>query len=346
MASIYQRGLTWWISYYDNGQLIQKSLKTRDKTVAKFKKNELENQLAKGDSPIPDFNQSPVSVLEEYKEFCKHRNKSHTIVDDAIRIKDFLDWAQPARIKDINESLVLSYVNHRLDKKEIILSTANHIITNLKTFLNYAVSKRYLSQNQIKKIKRFKVDKVPPRFLSKAEILEVLKAAEKQSIYSMVATAIYSGVRLGELKRLTWEDIDFTRGEIMIRLSKPGKFRVVPLHPSLRKILHPIAQKRGSCFNFQNIRRIFREVCLDSGNYHEIASETQRKNGIKYKFKKKVVNIGWHTFRHTFASQLIMSGVDIVTVSKLLGHASISTTMIYSHLSQEHLKESIKSLQF
>ena len=57
-------------------------------------------------------------------------------------------------------------------------------------------------------------------------------------------------------------------------------------------------------------------------------------------------DIGWHTFRHTFASHLVMSGVDLNTVRELLGHADIATTMIYSHLSQDHINQSIKKLNF
>jgi integrase len=323
MASIYKRSQIWWIIYYENGRKIQRSLKTRDKTIAKFKKNDLENQLAKGDSPIPNFNISPYVVLEEYREFCKNRNKLQTISDDTTRIKDFLGWAQPSRIKDVNEKDVLAYLNQRIDGKEIIPSTANHTITNIKTFLNFSVQRRYISSNPLRGIKKYKTEKLPPRFLNKEEIRNVLVAASSEPIHPMIITAIYTGMRLGELKRLTWGDIDFSRGEIMVRISKSSKFRIIPLHKNLKKELFKIKGAPAQlCFNYQNKRRIFKRI----------------------KRKAKLHNIGFHTFRHTFASQLIMAGVDLVTVSKLLGHAGINTTMIYSHLSQEHIKESIKRL--
>jgi site-specific recombinase XerD len=98
---------------------------------------------------------------------------------------------------------------------------------------------------------------------------------------------------------------------------------VIPLHRDLKKILNLI-RSSGKCFNYQNKRRIFKRI---------------RK-------KINLSEIGWHSFRHTFASHLIMSGVDIVTVSKLLGHSSINTTMIYSHLTEGHVKEAIQKIRF
>lgn len=235
MASIYLRGKIWWISFYPHqgSKPIQRSLKTPDKTVAKFKKNELENQLAKGESPIPNFNLSPFIILKEYEESCRNKNKHRTVSDDIQRIKDFLSWGNKQRIKDITDSDVSSYLNGRLDKEEIVTNTANHYITNLKTFLNFAVRRGYISNNPLKGFKKYQIEKLPPRFLKKDEIRKVLAASENEPIHIMIATAIYTGMRYGELKRLTWGDIDFDRNEIIVRLSKSKRFRIIPLHPTL-----------------------------------------------------------------------------------------------------------------
>jgi len=324
MASIYLRGRVWWICYYDNGRKFDKSLKTRDRTIARFKKNEIENQIAKGDNPIPNFNLSPQYVLNEYREFCRNRNKDHTVSDDISRINHFLNQCLPARIKDVSESMLIEYLNKRLDAKDIIPSTANHIITNIKTFLNFAIRKNYISINPLRNVRKYRVDKIPPKFLSRGEIKKILIKAKGETLYPMIATAIYTGMRLGELKRLAWGDIDFKRDTLTVVISKSKKFRVIPIHPRLKAILAKYSKLSGVCFELANQRRIFRRI----------------------KKRAKLPGIGWHIFRHTFASHLVMSGIDLVTVGKLLGHSDIKTTMIYSHLSPEHIKGSVSRLHF
>jgi integrase len=324
MAHRYQRGLTWWIQYYKNGERIQESLKTKDERIAKFKQNEIENRLAKGDSPLPDIEAQPLDVFEEYKNHCKNIKSEKTQYDDSIRIKKFLDWALVYSINDINEALVRKYLDSRINSKEkkITFNTANHIITNLKTFLNWAVSRKYLSKNPIEAMPHYKFDRLPPKFLSKEEIKAILEAAKGESLYPMIATAIYTGMRYGELKRMKPEDINFKQNIIIVPVSKSKKFRSIPIHDTLT----PILKKKDSVpFSLVNSRRIFKRI---------------RK---KAKLSEEV---GFQTFRHTFASHLVMSGVDLVTVKDLLGHSSIKTTMIYSHLFQEHVRKSVGKLKF
>lgn len=113
-------------------------------------------------------------------------------------------------------------------------------------------------------------------------------------------------MRLGELKRLKWEDIDMAAGSITIREAKSGYFRVVPLHPQLRAVL-----------NSGNVPLDFRNHLKNFKRIREVA-------GVK---------CAWHSFRHTFASTLAQSGkVNIYKISKYLGHADVKTTQIYAHL--------------
>lgn len=320
IASIYLRGRAWWIIYYDNGRKIQHSLKTRDKTVAKYKKNRIENKLVEGESPSPRTNTPAHDILTEYISHCKNRISEKSSAGYRKYIRDYIDSSQISRLPQINEHSVKNHIDNKIGAGASA-GTANHIIKFIKQFLNYAVRRNYLSKNPIQSMALIKIDRLPPRFLSKSEINIVLDNAKGETLQPMIATAVYTGMRLGELLRLQPEDIDFTRKTVTVMISKSKKFRVIPLHPELEKILR---SKGAIPFDFTNNRRVFGRI----------------------KKKSKLPDIGWHTFRHTFASQLVMSGVDIVTVSKLLGHADISTTQIYSHLSESHIKESIKKLNF
>lgn len=313
MASIYLRGKTYWVLYYEHGKKVQKSLKTKDKKIARFKKNEIENRLDLGESPLPNLSAPIKNVLDEYLSYCEKRVNKTTLKDYRLYLKEYVRHSKVLKLSQISQTNVSKY----LDSKKISNNTANHIITYIKSFVNFGVERNYISQSPIENLKKFKVEKKPPRFLSKSEIKEILE--ESGELRPIVCTAIYTGMRKSELFRLRWEDVDIKKGTITVVKSKSNKFRVIPIHTKLKPVFKN--KSSGLCFDTFNIRRSFDKLC-------------------------KGKNIGWHTFRHTFASHLVMNGVDIATVSKLLGHASISTTQIYSHLSDSHIKESIKKLEF
>lgn len=343
MASIYPRNKTWWISYRKDGKNIHRSLKTQERAVARYKKNELENQLSKGDAPIADLNQPASRIYDAWIASLEHRLASSTLICYKSFVKPFMDWLGPAPLKAITPEKVDQYLKARLTPKDdekttqpdpvkkpgkpvkkrtkssaIAPRTANHALKYLKTMLNYCVAQGDLPYNPLHRMKPIRIDVTPPKFLSLEEMAELRKAAKTERIELMVAVAIYTGMRLGELERLKWSDIDLKSGRITVYKAKSRKFRVIPIHQDLVKILRKnIPDMSGidsPCFDMVNGRRIFRRV----------------------KIRANLPWIGWHTIRHSFASHLYQQTKDIVTVKEILGHADIGTTMIYTHLVHDH----------
>lgn len=323
MAEYFKRGERFWITYQKDGKRIRKALKTsegrpvKDEKVAKFLTNQIENEISIGNSPIPSSNKSPRIVLEEYNNYAKGFKSEHTIRTDRSLIKKFLDKVDPLRLGQIDKDTVKSYLDGRIAAKEISHVSANDTIKTLKTFINFAVQKNYLTRNTISDLPKYKVNVLPPVFLQKKEIIDIINAAKEETLYPAIMTAIYTGMRLGELRRLQWSDINLDKQIITVMESKSGQFREIPIHEDL------VLNKSDLPFDFTNYQKVFNRI----------------------KRKAKIRDIGFHTFRHTFASQLIMAGVNIVEVSELLGHADISTTMIYAHLTKDHLKDSINKLK-
>ncbi len=169
---------------------------------------------------------------------------------------------------------------------------------------------------------KYPINQGEPRFLSAEEVKSVLNAAKNSKLYSLVATAIYTGMRFGELQRLEWQDIDFENNILTVHVSKSEKFRKIPLHGDLKAVLAK-AMGTGLCFNTVNFNGEFKKIRTGSG----------------------IPRFRFHDLRHTFASLLIKAGVNILTVSKLLGHSSVVVTQIYSHLYQDHIKEAIDKLK-
>lgn len=325
MAYKYLRGKTWWIKFYENGRMVRRSLKTKDKSSAEFLKNEITNRLLKGGSPLPDTSQPTKQMVEEYCSECARRTRKTTADTYRAHLNLFFEscaWAHPSRI---TEPMITSFLSALKGKHGAAKpKTANHYLKDLRQFLGFCVRRGYIASNTAQTVKTIKLDKKSPQFLSKVQIRAILKVSSKETLGPVIATAVYTGMRKGELERLTWEDIDFRRNRITVGESKSKTFRVLPLHTALKKILMPVRGK-GVCFSFVNFRRIWKRV--------------KKAKGVE------MPSLRFHELRHTFASQMVMAGVDIATVAKLLGHADITTTQIYAHLAESHVMDSIKKLR-
>ncbi len=327
MSHLYKQKAVFWLAWSVHGKLYRKSLKTKDKATARYLQAKHDQDTTEGKAPI--LNADINAVLEEYRIAFEHHKTRRTHAEDIARIKHFITWAKVYKISDIRETNLQDYFNYRINEHKLAPNTVNRIMASLKTFLNFAVRRRYLAENPVRSIKRYRLPVNPPRFLTKDEIREVLKGAKKTDLYPCIATAIYAGMRKSELFNLDWQDIDFSKNIITVQnkegfTTKSRKFRVIPLHPALKAILISYKHDKGPCFDHTNQRRIFRRIMQQT----------------------KLKDVGWHTMRHTFASQLVMAGVDIVTVSKLLGHSNIGTTMIYAHLTKDHEQGAIRRLDF
>lgn len=311
MASLFKRGKFFWVCYMENGKRVRYVLRTKeggkvtDEKAAKYLVNNIENEIISGKTPLVINNLGTFEALEVYIEDSKHKKAAITQSKDRSCIKNFIDTGIK-NLPQITESLVLSYLNRKLEAKIINKITANNNIKVLKAWLNWCVSKKYLNSNPLASTKYYPVDILPPKFLSKEDIKAILLAFEGETLRPAMVTSIYTGMRLGELQRLAWQDIDIKNATITIQKGKGGRFRVIPIHPDLKDIVTPA----NIPFNFKNWQKNIRRI--------------KKISGVKF---------GWHSFRHTFASHLAQSGkVNIYKISKYLGHADVKTTQIYAHL--------------
>lgn len=182
----------------------------------------------------------------------------------------------------------------------------------------------------------------PPKtdYLTHEECSLLLSRADGV-IYEMILTALRTGMRLGELKGLQWESIDWQNRSIAVRHSrcdyanklhppKNNRERHIPLDADVHAML--LRRKRNAGYVFLDEEgRVFRKNLL---------GERMVKLCEKAKFRR----IGWHTLRHTFASHLVMKGVPLPAVQMLLGHSTITMTMRYTHLAPSTLRAAIALL--
>ncbi len=242
---------------------------------------------------------------------------------------------------EIDESDGDVYVNERDELSE--KTVANHL-TLATTILNYVSRLKPPWLTQVPKFRKPKVSWASKDFQylrSDDEISRFLRAAKREKneiVFVLYATAVYTGMRAGELAGLQWPDIDFEQRFITVQRSydgptKSGRIRWVPILDALLPILREWRLKcqTGFVFPSRNLKmqrasgRIYQEVLhrvLDVAGFEKV-----QRNG------KLRPYIRFHDLRHTFASHWMLKGGDIYRLQRILGHQSITMTERYSHLS-------------
>lgn len=234
--------------------------------------------------------------------------------DQKSRMRMFSEFFCHKFLVDIDKQIVVDYLAAMTAHGNQITTIRNKI-RSLNCFLNWAVKEGYLSTNPAKNVCVPKANKKQPVFLTQNQAAQLLDICDEM-LRPMVAVALFTGMRAGEMQRLRWEDINVKHRSISIHKSKNHKFRVVYFSDELLKYIDIKDHKTGSVFNSASIplRKRWDAVRRVAGLNH----------------------VRWHDLRHTFASWLVMSGVDLTTVKELMGHSSLESTMIYAHLSSAH----------
>jgi len=192
---------------------------------------------------------------------------------------------------------------------------------------NLAINWNYLEINPFKGVKFFKVTNTKPVIFTDQEFQRLCENS-CPSLRRVLITAIHTGMRRGEITSLKWKHINFKEKFILVEDTKNNDFRTIPLHPNVEKLLLEISKDKmldDLVFGYKN------------GN--------SLQNSFRKAMKRaRVTGPTFHSLRHTFATQLIMQGIDIVTVQQLLGHKSIQMTMRYSHPTPEHKIKAVLGL--
>lgn len=223
--------------------------------------------------------------------------------------------------------------------KEISAKTVNNHLIVLKKIFNSAVEWGLLDKNPIARVKKLKTADYEWDFLTRSESEAFLAACEGRW-FPFFATLLWTGMRLGEVLALRWDDINWRGGKLVVRRSlfhkqfvtpKSGKPREIPLNSRLTEVLKAHRHERGDLvFSTDDGKP------LDPSNVKRPFQAALKKAGLRM--------IRIHDLRHSFASQLVMEGVPLRVVQELLGHASITMTLRYSHLAPESRREAVEVL--
>ncbi len=206
--------------------------------------------------------------------------------------------------------------------------TLNRKLSSINTFFHFC-HKQDFTHEKIK-IPMAKVPKNLPKYMSSDEILQGLKNIDRSKVmglrdYALILFLYASGCRISEALNVQRSDI--VDGWLKIRFAKGEKERIVPLAPIAVQALEMYMQEQDMASSY---------IWL---NYKgDVLSRISA-----YKIVKKYLGVSPHVLRHSFASSLIIGGADLRVVQELLGHSSLETTQIYTHIQKQNLAETMNS---
>ncbi|MGB2869783.1 MAG: site-specific integrase [Bacteroidota bacterium] len=215
--------------------------------------------------------------------------------------------------------------------------TAKRLYLHLASAFEKAVKWGHITKNVFRSVEKPKPRETQPVYFTKQDFLKLLAVIQNDDFREFCLTAVSTGLRLGELTSLEWNNLDFARKVIFIRNSatfttKGRKNRVVPMNEPLLKLLSERKQKASCGLVFHSNGVILNRFKV-SQRFKQYVREAKLDDKLHF-----------HSLRHTFATWLVQEGVSIYEVQKLLGHTSIAVTQIYSHLAASELHGAVNKI--
>lgn len=284
--------------------------------------------------------------IKEFKTYLRiERSLSDNTIDSYIRdvkkLSYFAEKINKSELK-INKSDIKDFIKE-INEDEISARTQSRIISGIKAFYKYLILEDYIKINPTELIESPKIGMKLPDTLSVYEIDSLLSAIDLSHPQGQrnraILEVLYScGLRVSELVNLKLSNIRFNEGYVKV-LGKGNKERFAPIGSSALKYLKIYLKEVRI---HQNIKKDSEDIVFLNrrGNkltrvmIFTIIKQLAEKIGLKKK-------ISPHTFRHSFATHLIEGGADLRAIQEMLGHESITTTEIYTHLDREFLRDAI-----
>lgn len=344
---IYKRGKVWWITYSGpDGKQHFESTRTTVKTEAEYILTCRKKEVAEGNSPLAVSRKAKQTTFHEladrYEEFVRGQKAfitKRTIIAEMKKEFESLKLSALTLEKVEQWQARLSSVprKNRKGGEEIrpplAVASINRRLACLKHMLTKALDWELINRDTLDRLRRVKLPKEEnrrQRYLTMEECNDLIDAAAPH-LKPVLIFALNTGCRKGEILGLVWDRVDLKHGFIYLDKTKSGEPREIPINNTLREALQGIIRRIDSPFVFVNPET--------GGRYADL----KRPFAAACR-KAKIQDFRFHDLRHTFASQLVMAGVPLTTVSRLLGHASLTMTLRYSHLAPKHLQEAVDVL--
>ncbi len=282
-------------------------------------------------------------MLRDFENYLKNVRKYslNTINSYISDINIFLEYLhiQKLNYKDVNHEVIRSYLKY-LDEKKYKNSSINRILSSLNDYYNYLTKCKVTKYNYFEDINRPRKEKRLPNFINYSEYMSLLAIVEKEENEFLKARNLLlleilfdTGLRVSEAVNIEINNINKKEQSIKV-LGKGNKERIVYYGDYAKNYLEDYLNLR------RNINIVDKDYLFLNKNYTRLT-----RRGVEYlisDISKKALlrqKISPHTLRHSFATEMLNNGCDIRSVQELLGHKSLSTTGIYTHVTNEVVRQ-------
>ena len=331
-----KRGKIWWMSFTHEGRRFRISTGTSDKGLAEAILAKVRVQVVEGkffENLIAE-DHTFEEMMDRYLKECSASKSPKSAIRDRGSLSHLLPVFGDMVLTGITPKLLASYKTQRR-LEQAAPATINKELQLVRHAFNLAVREwEWCRENPMHRVSMEKMHNEVDRWLTPDEE-DRLMTASSPWLREFIVFALNTGMRQGEILNLQWQDVDFTRGTLVVMKSKNGTRRTIPLNATVYALLAAKQAAMGAAKG-----RVF---------------TTPRGNELKVRFlgrefseardRAGVPDFRFHDLRHTFATRLVQRGIDLYKVQRLLGHKTSHMTQRYAHHSPESLRDGVRILE-
>ena len=279
--------------------------------------------------------------IDDFIDYLEYeRNYSNNTIiayrNNVMQLIEYLNDNKIDDIKKVDYDTIRNYLSY-LHGKKYEAKSISRMISSLRSFFKYLKANNIISNNPMLLISNPKVEKKLPKYLTINEVEKILNTPDMSDSVGIrdafILELLYvSGIRVSELVNIKLSDVETSEKKIKI-LGKGSKERYVLYGSRCEELLNKYMCVRNRFLKYPNECLILSKTGrkLNTREVRNIINRIKTKAGVD-------ISISPHTFRHTFATHMLNEGADLRAVQELLGHENLSTTTIYTHLTNEKLR--------
>lgn len=323
----------WWVRHADAmGRIRREKAGTKSAALTLYRKRKTESLQRK---KLPESLRSPLVSFAEIAHDALAYSKAHkrSYDDDVIRMARLLARFRERAADSITAQELEQHLAQTAEENDWAPATVNRYRALISLVFRLGIESGKVKENPARLVKHRQENNSRVRWLSAEEELRLRAVISEMYPKHMpeLDLALNTGLRLGELFSLVWDNVNLARRVLTVPRAKSGEMRHVPLNATALAALAEL--RKGGDGTGPVIRNADGGALMGPRHWFEPAIRDA-----------KIRNFSWHCLRHTFASRLVMAGVDLRTVQELMGHKSIQMTVRYSHLTPKHTLAAVERL--
>ena len=264
-------------------------------------------------------------------------NTKETYSISLYKYQEYLKKKNIIYIDKIDREDIISFLDH-LKKEDLTPQTIAHYLTVIKNYHKFLIQNEYIKDNVAKSIERPKLVKKLPNVLTIEDVVKLLDIRGTSAFdirnKCMLELMYGTGLRISELLSLTINDIDTFNATVRC-VGKGDKERIVPINDYIIESLDNYLNIRGELLKNKTTKELFLNKngdALSRKGFFKILKQLLLEKGLN-------PNVSPHTLRHSFATHLLEYGADLRVIQEMLGHSDISTTRIYTHITNKKVHD-------